>query len=126
MRGARHVRFGALRRAGPDRAVPHRRRRHRPDGPRHPADPGRHRGAPCGRDAKCGVVVAAEHASVPGAVVPITFAAGPGADYDFARLASGLCGALVLLGIAWFLVRTTDWRKPTEADTPDLDAATAG
>jgi hypothetical protein len=26
--------------------------------------------------------------------------------------------------LAIFLVRSTDWRKPSEADTPDLDRAT--
>jgi hypothetical protein len=71
-------------------------------------------------------VVASARSSVPGAVFPITFAAGPGAHYDFARWFTGLCVALALLGVACLLVRTTDWRKPTEADTPDLDAATEG
>ena len=30
---------------------------------------------------------------------------------------------LILLAIALLLVRRTDWRKPTEADTPELDRA---
>ena len=29
----------------------------------------------------------------------------------------------VLLAVALLLIRRTDWRKPTEADTPDLDRA---
>jgi hypothetical protein len=70
--------------------------------------------------------VVSEKSSVPGAVFAITFAAGPGARYDTARLLMGLAIAAALLGLAFFLVRTTDWRKPTEADTPDLDAAIAG
>jgi len=31
--------------------------------------------------------------------------------------------AALLLALAALLVRTTDWRKPTEADAPELDAA---
>jgi hypothetical protein len=44
--------------------------------------------------------------------------------YDVARLVAGLGLAALLLAVAAWLVRTTDWRPPTEADTPELDGAT--
>jgi hypothetical protein len=80
-------------------------------------------GVPCGRDAQCGIVVAHQDASLPAPVVPISFADGPSARYDVTRSIAGLGGAFVLLALAFLLVRGTDWRKPTEADTPDLDHA---
>jgi hypothetical protein len=80
-------------------------------------------GVACGRETPCGIVVSSVRSFVPNAVVPITFAAGPSATYDTARVVAGLLLAAMLLAIAGFLVRTTDWRKPTEADTPALDRA---
>jgi hypothetical protein len=41
--------------------------------------------------------------------------------YDPLRLAAGLGLAVLLLVVALWLVRTTDWRPPSEADTPELD-----
>ena len=61
--------------------------------------------------------------SVPGTVFPIKFAAGPSARYVRAHLLIGFAAALLLMLLATYLVRTTDWRKPSEADTPDLDRA---
>lgn len=82
-------------------------------------------GARCGRGAQpCAVVVVDARGSVPGAIAAFSFATGPGANYDRDRLAIGLVVALALLALAAFLVRTTDWRKPSEADTPELDRAT--
>jgi hypothetical protein len=80
-------------------------------------------GVSCGRETKCGVAVARAGSSVPGPVVVVTFAAGPSATYDSARLLWGLLIAALLLLLACVLVRATDWRKPTEADTPELDRA---
>jgi len=80
-------------------------------------------GVACGRDARCGVTVASAGVVVPGPVVPITFAAGPSASYDATRVLVGLLVAAILFALASYLVRTTDWRKPTEADTPALDEA---
>ncbi len=80
-------------------------------------------GASCGRSARCSVVVSPPRASIPGAVLPITFAAGPGARYDGRRLLAGLSVAVLLAALAIVITRTTDWRKPTEADTPELDRA---
>jgi hypothetical protein len=77
----------------------------------------------CGRGAACGIVVAHARSSIPAPVVSITFAAGPAARYNPFRSLTGLAVALVLLALAFFLARTTDWRKPTEADTPELDRA---
>jgi hypothetical protein len=76
----------------------------------------------CGRETTCGIVVVSAGSFVPGPVVPIEFAAGPAAAYDPTRVLTGLAIAALLLALATFLVRTTDWRKPTEADTPELDA----
>jgi len=56
-------------------------------------------------------------------VVRSTFAAGPSASYDATRVLVGLLVAAILFALASYLVRTTDWRKPTEADTPALDEA---
>jgi hypothetical protein len=80
-------------------------------------------GVECGRDTPCGIVVQEEASAVPAPVVPVTFAAGPSARYESARVLLGLALGCVLLAVALFLVRRTDWRKPTEADTPELDRA---
>jgi hypothetical protein len=77
----------------------------------------------CGRDTQCGIVVAHQGSSLPAPVVAISFAGGPSASYDLTRSLAGLGGAFALLALAFLLVRSTDWRKPTEADTPDLDQA---
>jgi len=45
------------------------------------------------------------------------------ARYDPCRSLTGLTTAVVLLLVAFFVARRTDWRKPTEADTPELDRA---
>ena len=44
-------------------------------------------------------------------------------SYDPVRLVVGLGVAVALLLVAAWLVRTTDWHAPTEADTPALDRA---
>ncbi|MDQ1481680.1 MAG: Neocarzinostatin family [Actinomycetota bacterium] len=77
----------------------------------------------CGRDVQCGIVVAYQDSSLPAPVAPISFAGGPSARYNLTRSLAGLGGAFVLFALAFLLVRNTDWRKPTEADTPDLDQA---
>ncbi len=77
--------------------------------------------ATCGRATTCAIVVTQPRSLVPGATLLVSFSAGPGARYDASRLLGGLAAALALLALAFVLARTTDWRKPTEADTPDLD-----
>jgi hypothetical protein len=80
-------------------------------------------GAECGRDTPCGIVVQEDASEVPAPVVPVTFAAGPSARYESTRVLLGLALGCGLFAVALFLVRRTDWRKPTEADTPELDGA---
>ena len=80
-------------------------------------------GAACGRDAPCGIIVQEEASEVPAPVVLVSFAAGPSAHYESARVLAGVVLAGILLAAALLLVRRTDWRKPTEADTPELDRA---
>jgi hypothetical protein len=80
-------------------------------------------GATCGRDTRCGMVVAEEFSELPGPVVLVTFGNGRSARYEATRLMLGLALGGILVAIAFLLVRRTDWRKPTEADTPELDGA---
>ena len=80
--------------------------------------------AVCGRGAKCGIVVSQPRSALPAPVVQVSFANGPTARYQTSRWLTGLAIALVLLAVAFLLARTTDWRKPSEANTPDLDRAT--
>jgi hypothetical protein len=79
-------------------------------------------GASCGGASQCGIVVTHPKSVVPEAFVAVSFAEGPAAQYDLTRSLAGLSLAAALFALAWLLVRSTDWRKPTEADTPDLDA----
>lgn len=58
-----------------------------------------------------------------GAEAVVAFAAPPGVRYDAARVAAGLALAFAFLAIAALLIRRTDWRAPSEAATPELDAA---
>jgi hypothetical protein len=80
-------------------------------------------GASCGGASQCGIVVTHPESVVPEAFVTVSFAEGPVAQYDLTRSIAGLSLAVVLFTLAWLLVRSTDWRKPTEADTPELDQA---
>jgi hypothetical protein len=79
-------------------------------------------GPRCGPRAPCEVRVMAEAAVAPLSTA-VSFSAGPSARYDPRRLAAGLVVVLLLLGLAAWLVRTTDWREPAEAATPDMDRA---
>ncbi|MET1001367.1 MAG: hypothetical protein ABWZ15_06115, partial [Acidimicrobiia bacterium] len=60
-----------------------------------------------------------------GAAARISFGltSPPGADYETRQLALGLGIALMLLTLAFYVFRRTDWHPPSEADTPALDAA---
>ena len=80
---------------------------------------GRH---PCRRGNRCGIALASEGALVRAAFVPVDFSAGASASYDPKRVAVGFAAAMALLSIAFWLIRTTDWREPTEAATPAMDA----
>ena len=77
----------------------------------------------CFRGDSCGVSVASSSVFARAPVVPISFAAPPGADYDSTRLVVGLGIALGLLLIAGGLLRRTDWSPVGEAAAPEIDDA---
>jgi hypothetical protein len=74
-------------------------------------------GEPCDT---CGIAVIGSAHDV---LTPVPFAPPERPDYDERRLVLGLAIAAGLLLTAWRIVATIDWRPPSEADTPDLDAA---
>jgi hypothetical protein len=80
-------------------------------------------GVECGRQVDCTMVVRGERSAVRARPVPIGFAPAPTAGYDPVRLALGLATAVVLLGVAAWLVRSTDWSPPAEADASAIDDA---
>ena len=78
---------------------------------------------PCNRAATCGVSVAAPDVFVRAPVVPISFAAPPGARYDGQRVAVGVVAAVVFLALTIWLIRRTDWTPPREGDGHEIDDA---
>lgn len=76
----------------------------------------------CGRGNRCGIGLVSDGALVRAAFVPVDFSAGASASYDAKRVAIGFAAAASLLALAVWLIRTTDWREPTEAATPAMDA----
>jgi hypothetical protein len=79
-------------------------------------------GVACGPREACAIRVTAE-APVAPVTLAITFSAGPSAGYHGGRLAVGLALAALLLALGWYLLRTTDWREPAAASTPEMDQA---
>ena len=79
-------------------------------------------GVACGPRRLCSIRVTVE-APVAPVTVPVTFSMGPSARYQRGKLAIGLVLAALLLAMAWRLVRTTDWREPAAAATPEMDQA---
>lgn len=79
--------------------------------------------ASCSRGDDCGVSVASDDVFARAPVVPISFAAPPGADYDPTRLALGLGIGALLLVIATVLIGRTDWAPVGEAAAPEIDDA---
>ena len=68
---------------------------------------------------RCGIaVIGGSHASL--TAVPFAPSRQPG--YETRRLTIGLLVAAALLVAAWRIVATVDWRPPSEAATPELDA----
>jgi hypothetical protein len=67
------------------------------------------------------VVVGGGFISAP--VAPVSFSLGPGASYEAGRVLIGVLVAMALIGAAVTISRRTDWTRPTEAATPDLDTA---
>ena len=80
-------------------------------------------GAPCSRGDDCGVSVVSDEVFARAPVVPITFAAPPGADYDPTRLALGVAIAALFLVIATVLIVRTDWSPVGETAAPEIDDA---
>lgn len=78
---------------------------------------------PCRRGSPCGIGLVGDGALVRAAFVPVGFSGGASASYDAKRMALGVAAAVALLSLAVWLIRTTDWREPTEAATPAMDAA---
>ena len=77
----------------------------------------------CGRGDDCGVSVASKDVFARAPVVPISFAAPPGAAYDPTRLLVGLGLAVLLAAIAIAILRRTDWSAVGEAAAPEIDDA---
>jgi hypothetical protein len=99
-------------RSGPDGAAFFRLRLHT----------GEMDGVACGPREPCSIRVTAD-APVAPLTLPIAFSAGPSARYDGLRLAGGLLLAALFLALGWHLLRTTDWREPAAASTPEMDRA---
>ncbi len=79
--------------------------------------------ARCFRGDRCGVSVASDSVFVRAPVVPISFEGPIGARYDSARLTLWLSFAMVLIAIAAWLLRRTDWSTVGEAAAPEIDDA---
>jgi hypothetical protein len=75
----------------------------------------------CPKDEACAVRVLG--LSTQDQVIPLAFVAAPGVDYEAMRVVFSIGLAAVLAAVAILLIRRTDWRAPTEAATPALDAA---
>lgn len=77
----------------------------------------------CERGDDCGISVVSDAVFARAPVVPISFAAPPGATYDSNRLLAGVGVALILVMIAAWLLRRTDWSAVGEAAAPEIDDA---
>jgi hypothetical protein len=79
--------------------------------------------ASCSRGDDCGISVVSDDVFARAPVVPINFAAPPGAAYDSVRLAVGLTLVGLLLVLAGLLLVRTDWHPVGEAAAPEIDDA---
>ncbi len=77
----------------------------------------------CGPRRVCGVAVVVGGGFVAAPVTPVRFSLGPGVAYDGGRVLLGVVAALALIAAALVIARRTDWTKPTEAATPELDSS---
>jgi hypothetical protein len=77
----------------------------------------------CGPRRVCGVAVVVGGGFVAAPITPVRFSAGPGVAYDGGRVLAGVLMAVVLGGAGLLIARRTDWTKPTEAATPELDGS---
>jgi hypothetical protein len=80
-------------------------------------------GVRCDQSVTCGVSVASDTVFTRAPVVPIVFAGPGGADLEPIQIAVGLAIAVVLLGAATLLVKTTDWSPVGEVAAPEIDDA---
>ena len=80
-------------------------------------------GVRCGPRDPCAVVVVVGPGFVAAAPAVLTFSRGPGVEYDGGRILTGVAVAAVLMLLALFIGLRTDWTKPSEAATPDMDGA---
>jgi hypothetical protein len=80
-------------------------------------------GARCGRGETCGVNVSGPEVFARAPVVPVDFAAPPGAAYERTRVLLGLAAAVILLAVAAAMLRRTDWSAVGEEAAPELDDA---
>ena len=77
----------------------------------------------CGPRRVCAVAVVVGGGFVAAPVEPVQFSLGPGVAYEGGRVLAGVLVATVLIGAALVIARRTDWTKPAEAATPDLDSS---
>lgn len=77
----------------------------------------------CDPRRECGIAVVVGGGFVTAPVTPVRFSRGPGVAYDGGRVVFGVLLAMVLIAAAVVLARRTDWTKPTEAATPELDSS---
>jgi hypothetical protein len=77
----------------------------------------------CGRRVTCLMVVTADQLGVRARPTPLDFADSPGADYVATRVIIGLAGALPLVVLAGWLIRSSNWDPPSESDATALDDA---
>ena len=77
----------------------------------------------CGPRNDCGVVVLADPGYAAAGPGIVSFSAGLGVAYSAGRVLTGIAIGLVLVGLAVALALRTDWTKPTEAATPEMDRA---
>lgn len=77
----------------------------------------------CGRRSRCQVVVASDDVGVWARPATLDFAAGPSPGYSGGRVLVGIAAAIALLALAGWLISSTDWRPPPEADASPIDDA---
>lgn len=77
----------------------------------------------CDRTTTCLVRTEADDVGVWARPLVLDYAAAPGADYQSGRVVAGLAIGALAAAIGLWLVRTTDWRPPAEADGSLIDDA---
>lgn len=77
----------------------------------------------CGRRVPCRIVVSSDQVGVWARPVTLAFAEAPRVDYHLTRVVLGLAVALGLGVLAAWLIRSTDWSPPPEADSSPIDDA---